>query len=172
MATLRPLKRFITEHDAQGKAVFSKHIDEDLPLNDLKQLPLRGSSLSAKMGLGYATNEFPARLAGGKDVSTYDEYLKKGTGISIDNGTVFRFLDFPPGSSSDMHRTKSLDYGVVIEGSVIAGLDSGETRVLHRGDSCVQRATNHDWKNASDTEWARVMFVLLDTKPDWDSSAA
>lgn len=170
MTTLRPLKRFVTENNAQGKAVFSKQIDEDLAMNELKQLPLQGSSLPAKMGLGYATNEFPAKLAGAKDVKTYEGYLKKGPGISIDNGTVFRFLDFPPGSISEMHRTKSLDYGVVIEGSVVAGLDSGETRVLHRGDSCVQRATNHDWKNASDTEWARVMFVLLDTEPDWDSS--
>lgn len=172
MGTLRPLKRFITDHAENGRAVFSDRMNEDLALNELKQLPLQGTSIPAKVALAYATNEFPARFAGASDMGTYDEYLKNGVGVSIRNGSVFRFLDFPPGSKSPMHKTKSLDYGVVIEGSIIAGLDSGEMRVLHRGDSCIQRATNHDWMNASDTEWARMMFVLLDAEPDDEFSVA
>jgi quercetin dioxygenase-like cupin family protein len=59
-----------------------------------------------------------------------------------------------------MHRTISLDYGVVLEGKVECHLDSGEVKTLNRGDVCVQRATNHAWKNVSEG-WVRMMFVLL-----------
>jgi hypothetical protein len=76
-------------------------------------------------------------------------------------GTVCRFVDFVPGSTPIMHRTVSLDYGVVIEGSMECILDSGEVRRMERGDVCVQRATNHAWKNVTENGgWARMMFVL------------
>ena len=39
-------------------------------------------------------------------------------------------------------------------------LDSGEKKMMHRGDIAVQRATMHGWRNASDTEWLRMLFVL------------
>lgn len=60
-----------------------------------------------------------------------------------------------------MHRTVSLDYGIVLEGEVEAILDSGEKRTMKRGDSLVQRGTKHAWRNTSETEWARMIFVLL-----------
>ena len=40
-----------------------------------------------------------------------------------------------------MHRTQSLDFGVVLEGEIELVLDSGETRLLKRGDVAVQRGT-------------------------------
>lgn len=64
-----------------------------------------------------------------------------------------------------MHRTQSLDYGIVTEGNVVAVFDSGEERLMHRGDVCVQRATMHAWRNPSETEWARMIFILQDVKP-------
>ena len=48
-----------------------------------------------------------------------------------------------PGSTSPMHRTVSLDYGCVIEGEVECVLDSGEVKLLKRGDVCVQRGESH-----------------------------
>ncbi|KAK7748955.1 hypothetical protein SLS53_000980 [Cytospora paraplurivora] len=60
---------------------------------------------------------------------------------------------------------KSLDYGIVMEGSVVALFDSGEEQVMHRGDVMVQRATMHAWKNKSEKDWARMLFCLQDTKP-------
>ena len=162
--SLRPLKRFITSHDDDGKAVFNKQVDSNLPLKDLDQLPLEGTSVKAQVALGYATNEFPAKLNDAQDMKTYEEYLKTPPGISIKNGTVLRILDFPPASRSPMHKTQSLDYAVVLEGSVKGGLDSGEIRNLQRGDMVIQRATNHDWANASETEWARMIFVLCDAE--------
>ena len=78
------------------------------------------------------------------------------------NGTVARIVDFAPGSEALMHRTQSLDYGIVIEGEVEMVLDEGVKRVLRRGDVAVQRGTNHGWRNTSGTEWARMFFVLQD----------
>lgn len=64
-----------------------------------------------------------------------------------------------------MHRTVSLDYGIVLIGEVELLLDSGETRLMKTGDVCVQRGTNHAWRNASQTEWARMMYVLQPSLP-------
>lgn len=60
-----------------------------------------------------------------------------------------------------MHKTVSLDYGVVLEGVIQLELDSGEKRIMRRGDVCVQRATNHAWRNVTEGQgWARMLFVL------------
>ena len=63
-----------------------------------------------------------------------------------------------------MHRTVSLDYGIVIEGEVELVLDSGETRSLKPGDIAVQRSTMHAWRNVS-KNWSRMVFVLLPCLP-------
>ncbi len=60
-----------------------------------------------------------------------------------------------------MHRTQSLDYGIVLEGSIIMVLDDGEEHLLRRGDVAIQRATMHGWKNPSKTDWCRMAFVLM-----------
>ena len=59
----------------------------------------------------------------------------------------------------------SLDFAVVIEGTVELRLDSGEMKTLQRGDIAIQRGTKHLWQNASKTEPARVLFMLQELKP-------
>lgn len=109
----------------------------------------------------YTTSQFPVSLANDADITAHDNLVAGGSlGLTNLNGTVARLVDFAPGSSPVVHRTQSLDYGIVIEGSVEMVLDSGESKILHRGDVAVQRGTMHGWKNASDTEWARMFFVL------------
>ena len=63
-----------------------------------------------------------------------------------------------------MHRTQSLDYGIVVEGVVEMLLDDGSSTLLQRGDIAVQRATMHAWRNPSETEWTRMVFVLQDCR--------
>lgn len=60
-----------------------------------------------------------------------------------------------------MHRTLSLDYVTVIEGSIELVLEGGESRVLEKGDTVVQRATMHQWRNGSETEWCRMSVVMM-----------
>ena len=99
------------------------------------------------------------------DVASYASYLNNPPGLVVPGGSVLRIVDMQPGALSPMHRTTSLDYGVVLEGEVELVLDSGETRLLKRGDMCVQRATNHAWRNTSETNWARMLYVLLEANP-------
>jgi len=59
-----------------------------------------------------------------------------------------------------MHRTQTLDYGIVLEGELTLVLDDGET-TARAGDIIIQRGTNHAWANRSDKN-CRVAFVLID----------
>ena len=59
-----------------------------------------------------------------------------------------------------MHRTESVDYGVVIEGEMTLVLDQGEV-LLKPGSVVVQRGTNHAWANRSGKP-CRMLFVLVD----------
>lgn len=154
---LRPLNRFITNHDANGVTGFQDQVPETLKWQQLAN--------GARFSLAYATNEIPVQLSNDKDLGVYKSYLEDLPGITIPGGTVLRTVDMNPGSISPMHRTVSLDYGVVLEGEVELVLDSGATRLLKRGDIAVQRGTNHAWRNPSTTRWARMLYVLQESKP-------
>ena len=47
-----------------------------------------------------------------------------------------------------MHRTETVDYGIVLEGEFTLIMDEGET-VIRAGDIVIQRGTNHGWANRS-----------------------
>jgi quercetin dioxygenase-like cupin family protein len=66
-----------------------------------------------------------------------------------------------PGAESPMHRTESLDVGVVLEGETWLLLDDGSETRVGVGDVVVQRATNHAWANRSDRP-ARMVFLMID----------
>jgi len=59
-----------------------------------------------------------------------------------------------------MHRTETVDYGIVLQGELTLVLDSSETTV-RAGDIIVQQGTNHAWANRSG-DICRVAFVLID----------
>ena len=74
--------------------------------------------------------------------------------------------DFAPGVETPFHRTLSLDHAVLLEGTIEITLDSGESRLLRRGDVVIQRATMHKWRNVSQTESARLIYFIVDcTQP-------
>ncbi|MGE5539594.1 MAG: cupin domain-containing protein [Gemmatimonas sp.] len=59
-----------------------------------------------------------------------------------------------------MHRTRTLDYAIVLSGEVVLVLDDSEV-TMKAGDVCIQRATNHAWSNRSDKP-CRIAFILID----------
>lgn len=59
-----------------------------------------------------------------------------------------------------MHRTQTVDYGIVLEGEITMVLDRGETTVK-AGDVIIQNGTNHAWANRSG-KICRMAFVLID----------
>jgi mannose-6-phosphate isomerase-like protein (cupin superfamily) len=81
-------------------------------------------------------------------------------------GHLLRIIDiYPPkegGKRTVMHRTRTLDYAVVIEGEVVLVLDDSEV-VLKQSDVVVQRGTDHAWENRSD-KVARMAFFHIDAE--------
>jgi mannose-6-phosphate isomerase-like protein (cupin superfamily) len=59
-----------------------------------------------------------------------------------------------------MHKTETVDYGIVLSGEIYLLMDDTET-LLHPGDVVIQRGTNHAWSNRS-TEVCRIAFILVD----------
>jgi len=59
-----------------------------------------------------------------------------------------------------MHRTESIDYGIILEGEITLILDNEET-VVRAGDVVVQRGTNHAWANRGKGV-CRIAFILVD----------
>jgi quercetin dioxygenase-like cupin family protein len=62
----------------------------------------------------------------------------------------------------EMHRTETIDYGILLSGELWLVLDEDETR-LSPGDIVIQRGANHAWSNRTN-ETARMLFILLDGK--------
>ncbi|KAF7908381.1 uncharacterized protein EAF01_004136 [Botrytis porri] len=159
------LQRLITTTDPNGKAILEPSISPKSVWQ-----PIQNNDMA--FFLAYTTHQFPASLSHAPssqnftsttpiDIASYTSDLSSPPGLSISTGTVVRFVDFAPGYTCPMHKTVSLDYGVVLEGTIELVLDSGEKKIMQRGDVCVQRATNHAWRNATEGEgWARMMFVL------------
>ena len=77
------------------------------------------------------------------------------------NGVMVRFTEMAPGAEAPMHRTETVDVGVVLEGETWLLLDDGSETRVGVGDAVVQRGTNHAWANRSDRT-ARIAFVLID----------
>ena len=87
------------------------------------------------------------------------------------NGVKIRFTEMAPGAESPMHRTETLDVGIVLEGETWLLLDDGSQTRVGPGDAVVQRATNHAWANRTDRP-VRMVFVLIDATIGEDVRAA
>ena len=78
---------------------------------------------------------------------------------SLGDGVPKRGL---PPSHPAMHRTRTIDYAIVLSGEIDMLMDDSEVH-LKAGDILVQQATNHAWVNRG-TEPCRIAFVLIDSK--------
>jgi quercetin dioxygenase-like cupin family protein len=141
-------RRVVTGHDAAGRAV----VLYDGPAPNVQRRP---SGLVST--LLWTTDESPAAVAGGADRAAREIGIPPP-----DGGTIFRVVDFPPGAKGEMHRTRSIDYGVVIEGEIDMRLPGGEVR-LRAGDVLVQQATDHAWENRGRVN-CRIAFILIDCR--------
>ena len=94
-----------------------------------------------------------------------EEPVERQFTIMPASGHLFRIIDvYPPhmgGKRTIMHRTRTLDYAVVIEGEVVI-LDDSEV-ALKQSDVVVQRGTNHAWENRTD-KIARMAFFHIDAQ--------
>ncbi|KAK7999112.1 hypothetical protein PG991_014787 [Apiospora marii] len=150
--------RYITTHSPAGVPTFATGTPEPVAFER--------SPLGADMFLAWSATAFPAALAGDADLAVYKAQLadRSESFTSPAGGFLARYIDFHPGCAPLWHRTRTLDFGVVIEGELLLELEGGERRILRKGDSAVQRGTNHAWSNPSTTEFARVFYVAIDAQ--------
>lgn len=145
-----PVRRVVTGHDAEGRAVFR---------SDERFEPRVIPSGDAAMALIWTTASVPA------DNNDETDGRDREAGTTLHNGSVIRIVDMLPGGQSPMHRTNSIDYGIVLAGQVELELDDGATRLLGPGDIVVQRGTIHLWRNPTATEACRLAFILIEAPP-------
>ena len=143
-------RRIVTGHDERGVSVFVS----DGPVPVVRTAPDGASFYEV-----WSTDAMPAPLA----ATEADPTLSALSALTVPpapNGTKIRINEFPPGAVSPVHRTQSVDYGIVLSGEVVLVLDDSET-VLRAGDVAVQRGTNHRWENRT-PDTARMAFILVD----------
>jgi quercetin dioxygenase-like cupin family protein len=143
---LPPVQRLVTGHDANGRAVFKS---EDV--TPTKMVP----SGDASFLLVWTTDTVPA------DNNDETDGRDRDAGVTLNRGSVIRIVDMLPGKQSPMHRTNSIDYGIVMEGEIELELDDGAKRTVRQGGIIVQRGTNHLWRNTSD-KVCRIAFILIE----------
>jgi quercetin dioxygenase-like cupin family protein len=143
------VRRVVTGHNAQGRAVVV--IDETAA-----NLPARRPGQQACVV--WATDRVPA-----DNLDPADGALAT-SGTSLPNGAVFRVVRYDAGVSGRMHRTRTLDYGVVMSGSIVLVMDDEAEVTLNAGDVLVQRGTVHNWVNRG-SEACTIAFVLIDALP-------
>jgi quercetin dioxygenase-like cupin family protein len=146
-------KRVVTGHNSKGKGIIE--VVDQGKWTEVQE----GKALWNVM---WSTTTFPIDSA--KDNALEREKEEKVLSLSLPNGTVLRMVDRAPGTQSAMHRSQTVDYGVVLEGEMEMLMDSGESVILRPGDVCIQRGTLHQWRNNT-SMWNRMLFVLMDAKP-------
>jgi len=177
----RPIRRVVTGHNAQGRAVFIS----DGPAPAVFD---RGPGATAVTEL-WETGSTPASNAGNADPTVGGQQRLPPP----KSGSKFRVVEYPPDSKRvaaihsasattdanarsegyvrdvankrhpGFHKTDTIDYAIVLSGEIYALMDEGEL-LLKAGDVLIQRGTNHAWSNRTE-EPCCVAFVLIDAEP-------
>jgi hypothetical protein len=152
----RSSRRVVTGHDASGKSV----VLADGPPPQHHEM--RGQAVGADfIEIWNATAAVPQLTSREPHEPNEREFT-----IMPVAGHLLRIIDiYPPhegGKRTVMHRTKTLDYAVVIEGEVVLILEDNEV-TLRKSDVVVQRGTNHAWENRCATT-ARMAFFHIDAE--------
>jgi quercetin dioxygenase-like cupin family protein len=144
------IRRVVTGHDSQGKAIVK--IDE--VCTHFKEGRPNGFVCNI-----WTTDTHPADNSG-----QADNGMREGKFTMLENGSVFRVLDFHPGVQKRVHRTDSIDYIVVMSGEIDMELEDGSEVHLKAGDVMVQRGTVHNWINRG-TQTCVMAVILVHAKP-------
>ena len=147
--TLPTPRRIVTGHDDAGRSVV---------LSDAPTPTTASLENGAAFHEIWATSDTPAPIAAAEPAEPTARQLQ----VSPDPlGTIVHVIDMPPGAVAPMHRTRTIDYGVVLDGEVDLELDDGSVVAMSRGDVVVQRGTAHAWHNRSSST-VRLFFVNVD----------
>lgn len=175
------VRRVVTGHDAQGRAVFVS----DEPVAPFVPAFSPNSSFHQLWGFD-ETPRFPddggrpaqARYfpgVGGFRFNLFTlppdgdnrppEGIDLGAALEAFQAALPGMTDHMEPDAPGMHTTATLDVEVVLSGTVVLELDDGATVTLHPGDTVVQNGTRHRWSNPG-TEPATLAVVLVGAHHD------
>jgi mannose-6-phosphate isomerase-like protein (cupin superfamily) len=175
----KAVRRVVTGHDGRGKAVVL--MDGPAPNQKVRQTGIVSTLL-------WATDETPADISSRGDRADRESGVAPPPGGSIlrvvdfppisaedaarlDHAAITREMGLAsegttPGTGAARHpfthRTRSVDYAIVLEGEIDMLLDDSQVH-LRAGDILVQQGTNHAWVNTSKDN-CRIAFVLIDAE--------
>ncbi|MEO9462391.1 MAG: cupin domain-containing protein [Marinomonas sp.] len=178
---VKPIRRVITGHDQSGKAI----IQDDGPVPRMQRI---GGDTGPMFHEVWNTRAMPVPIDAASGEPPEEGIIlappANGTRIRVldippDDASLeemtpeaarahFAEIGAADASSFEgaesrhahMHKTETVDYGIVIEGELVLIMDEGETTV-RAGDIVVQRGTNHGWANRTDQN-CRIAFILID----------
>ena len=142
----RPPRRIVTGHDASGSSVVLSDAPTpktlDIGTAVFHELWATDADARADRGRRARADRPPAAHPAARD------------------GVVVRFTEMSPGAAAPMHRTESVDIGVVLDGETWLILDDGSETRMAAGDVVVQRGTNHSWEPLRAV--VRMAFLMID----------
>jgi len=166
------VRRVITELDGSGRSVFA--VDEDVDALKLRAMPAFTFFRVWGTQNGEASPTDPSCTSpywpapggtrclfvrwepeGAVDPNIADPAAALMEAEAELPGLLASFED-----GSAMHRSETIDYGIVLEGEIWLELDDGQEVRLAPGACVVQRGTRHAWSNRSDKA-ALMLFVLV-----------
>lgn len=174
------VRRIVTGHDENGQSVFvydgpaPRAMDfEDLPghgfahlwctedtsapsVPDTDPTTLAKSVVPGPGGAFLSMYSFPPDSVMASPLNPDRAYQQMSENLP---GLIERFEPDNPG----MHRTPTVDYGVLLSGEIWLELDNGEQRKLNPGDVVIQNSTRHAWRNKSQ-DTAVMIFCMLGTQ--------
>ena len=180
----KPVRRVVTGHTPDGKAVvladgepplvIRSPVQPGLAFHEIwntTEMPQTVSATFAEPTLKHAGTAPPK---GGTVIRIVDLPPEGPDGPAFDKeqsrelfsavGLAENAERHKPGRHPLMHRTESIDYGIVLSGEIVMLLDDSEV-LLKAGDVVVQRGTVHAWTNRT-AEICRMAFILTDGRFD------
>jgi mannose-6-phosphate isomerase-like protein (cupin superfamily) len=160
------VRRVVTGHDTSGKSVFvSDEVvaaapatgfhrlwggDETPQFPDDGAMPEHRTYFPPIGGFRFGMFAIPPEAVAGSGMDP------ARTDIEIEAPGLLRYMD---PSDPGMHTTDTIDFEVVLEGTVVLELDDGAEVTLNPGDTVVQNGTRHRWRNGGDSTARIAVFM-------------
>lgn len=164
------IRRVVTGHEKKGNSI----------------IQLDGSAQNVKLRKANGLISTLLWVEDQTPANNSDEIDKANREIGVappEGGSIFRVVEFTPDDETvsneemkielglepncdnpvrhpGMHRTRSLDYAIILSGEIDMLVDNDEVH-LKSGDVVVQRGTNHAWANRGSSS-CLIAFVLID----------
>jgi hypothetical protein len=171
------IRRVVTGHDERGKAIVRSDeriraaepevlpgygfyqfwgSDKAPEFPDSGELPSFQTYLPAEGGLRFGVFTVPPTRA---DAGQRRDRLSPQEVARAVDRELPGLMTYHEPDGSGFHKTPTIDFEVVLAGSVVLELDDGVRVELAQGDAVVQNGTRHRWVNVSD-EPATIAVII------------